>query len=96
MSQVFDTCKQCATSFDVSDNRAHSPVMRELLFGSPKSVEGRLTDSMMVRCPACGMTYASKAVRYFGFITPGQHRAGLLVFVTAFAAVAIYLAATGH
>ena len=92
MTELLTRCAACSAEFLVSGNRAHPSPLRELLIGKSKSTDELLGQSALVRCPECGNAFPSNDVRFFGFLSPSGTRVVLLLFVTGFAALAIYFA----
>jgi|SRR6266853_1227481 len=86
-----EVCPKCERAFSAGANRAHPNAFVDAF--AIKWPSTRITESALVSCPGCGHRFSSNQVRFFGFLSLRQIRLVFLVYVSAFAAVAVYLVA---
>jgi len=85
------TCSSCCTAFRDRDHLVYGGFVRRMLAGPARvSVDAKLDDAALVRCPTCGSEFVCEGFRYLGLFSCRRTRSLIEVHVLPFLAVVLY------
>ena len=85
------TCSACGSTFRDRDHSVYGGFVRRMLTGPARvSVDAKLDDAALVRCPSCGSEFVSERFKYFGLFSRHRTRSLFEVYLLLILAVVLY------